>query len=76
MFDSPASAGTAHTTAIALLALAFIFTPAVFVVSRSFGYLSVSLGIACMAICATFAWANWKKYTRLTVPPLSTRRAK
>lgn len=40
MFDSPSSAGTAQTTAVALLAVAFIFIPAVLVVSRSFGYIS------------------------------------
>lgn len=74
MFDSPTSAGTVQTTAIAFLAVAFIFIPAVLVVSRSFGYVSLSLGIGCSAMCGAFAWANWRKYSRLTAASLSTRR--
>ena len=69
MFDSDQkSTGTGYTTTVALLIMAFIFCPAVLVVSRPVGYVSLSLAIACSALCATLAWVNWKKSSQVSVP--------
>ena len=76
MFDSPNSPGTTQTAAIVLLVVAFIFIPAVSIVSRSFGYLSLSLAIACSMTCLAFAWVNWRKYLRLTMRTVSVRSYK
>lgn len=78
MFDSgEKSTGTGYTTTVALLVMAFIFIPAVLVASRPIGYVSLSLATACSALCVAFAWANWKKFSQLTIPSIAIQgRAK
>ena len=72
MFDSDQkSTGTRYTTTVALLVMAFIFIPAVLVASRPSGYVSLSLAIACSALCVVFAWANWKKSSQLAIPSIA-----
>ena len=61
------STGTSYTTTVALLAVAFIFSPAVLVVLRPVGYLFLSLLIACSALCVALAWVTWKKLDRKSV---------
>lgn len=74
MFDSgQKSTGTGYTTTVALLIIALIFSPAVLFASRSFGYISLSLAVACSALCLTLALANWKRSSRLTKPSVATR---
>ena len=68
MFDSQKSTGTGYTTTVALLTVACIFSPAALVVLRPFGYVSLSLAIACSALCVTLAWVNWKKSSQVSVP--------
>ena len=69
MFDAyQKPAGTAHTTTAALLIVAFIFSPAALVASHPFGYLTLSLAIACSALCLTLAWVNWRRFARLSIP--------
>lgn len=68
------STGTGYTTTIALLAVAFIFSPAVLIASRPLGYVSVSLAAGCSVICASLAWINFKKYSRLTIPSIGTQK--
>jgi hypothetical protein len=71
MFDSQQkSTGTQYTLTIAFLLVAFVFNPAVLLLSRPLGYVSVSLTIACSALCVALAWVNWKKYSRLTIPSI------
>lgn len=73
MFDShQKSTGTQYSGTVALLIVACIFSPAVLIVSRPFGYVSISLALACSALCVAFAWVNWKKYSQLTIPSLET----
>ncbi|MEX2260680.1 MAG: hypothetical protein WD696_01950 [Bryobacteraceae bacterium] len=73
MFDSPQkSTGTQYTMTVALLILAFIFSPAVLIASRPVGYASISFAIACSSLCAALAWVNWKKYSELTIPSIAT----
>jgi len=68
--------GNRYTMTAAFLVVAFIFSPALLILSRPLGYLSVSLALACSSLCAILAWVNWKKYSHLTVPSLETPRAR
>ena len=75
MFDShQKSTGTAYTTTVALLVSAFIFIPAVLMLSGPLGYLSLSLALACGALCVALAWVSWTQYSQLTIPSLETSR--
>ena len=77
MFDSQQrSTGTQYTVTVGLLIMAFIFSPAILIVSRPLGYVSVSLAIACSALCVGLAWVSWKKYSELTVPSIATQDAR
>jgi len=77
MFDSQQkSTGTQYTVTAALLIVAFVFIPAVLIVSRPFGYASVSLALACSALCVAYAWVNWRSYSQLTIPSLETPRTR
>ena len=76
MFDSQKSMGSGYTTTVALLTVAFIFIPAVLVVSRPVGYVSLSLAIACGALCVTLAWVNRKKSSQLSIPSIAIQGAK
>jgi len=52
MFDTQQKfTGTGYTTTVAFLVVAFIFTPAPLMLSGHFGYVSVSLAIACSTLC-------------------------
>ncbi|MFN7939647.1 MAG: hypothetical protein U0R19_40350 [Bryobacteraceae bacterium] len=71
MFQSnEKSAGTQYTLTVTLLALAFVFSPALLVLSNQFGYLSISLAVASSTLCVALAWLNWSKYSRLTIPSI------
>ena len=76
MFDShQKSTGTQYTTSVASLMVAFAFSPAVLILSHPVGYVSVSLAVACSALCVTFAWFDWKFYSRLTIPSIEAPEA-
>jgi len=68
------STGTGYTPTVALLAVAFIFIPAVSFISRPFGYGAISLAVACSTLCAGWAFFNWKKSSQLSMPSLATKR--
>lgn len=71
MFDShEKSTGTQYTLTIALLTMAFVFSPTLLLISRPLGYLSVSLAVSCSIVCVALAGLSWKKYSRLTIPSL------
>ena len=70
------STGTQYVITVALLAVAFIFSPAVLVISRSFGYTGIVLAVACSTVCVALAWINWKKHSQLSIPSLETQRLK
>ena len=74
MFESQKSTGTGYTRTVALLAVAFIFVPAVLFMSRPFGYGFASLAGIVSALCAVWAWVNWKKASRLTIPSIASQR--
>ena len=57
-----------YTLTIALLVMAFVFSPAILLVSRPVGIVSVSVAAAGTTLCIFLAWRNWKKYS-LAVPP-------
>lgn len=74
MFTSRASTGSGYTRTVAYLAVAFIFSPAVLVVSRPVGFIAISLAIACSALCVTLAWLNWRKFSQLSIASAESRR--
>ena len=74
MFDAlQKSTGTQYTTTVAFLVVAFIFIPAILVVSR--GYVSISLAIVCSALCVALAWINWKRSSQLSILSIAIQRA-
>lgn len=68
------STGTGYTAAAALLTVAFIFVPALLIVSSPFGYFILSLAIGCSALCATLAWMIWKKSSQRSIPSIEIRK--
>ncbi len=77
MFDpSQKSTGTAYTTPGAFLLVAFVFSPAVLVVSHPFGYLALWLAIACSALCVTLAWVSWNRHSQLSMPSIAIQGRK
>jgi hypothetical protein len=75
MFDAcQKSAGTGYTTTVAFLVVAFICSRAVLVASPPLGYVSLSLAIACGALCVTLAQAIWKKWPHISIPSTATQR--
>jgi len=67
------STGTRYTTTFALLAVAFIFIPAVLIVSRPFGYIVLVVAIACSLLCVFSAWQLWKKFSQLSITSIATQ---
>jgi hypothetical protein len=77
MFDTQQKAtGTGYTTTVALLVVAFIFSPAALIFYGHYGYVSVSLAIVCSVICIAFAWVNWKKSSQLSIPSIAIPEAR
>ena len=74
MFEShQKSTGTGYTMTVALLAVAFIFIPAVLFVSRPFGYGLAALAFACSASCVALARVHWKKSSQLSIPTIESQ---
>ncbi len=74
MLDSPRkSTGIGYTATVALLTMAFIFIPAILIVSRPFGYGALSMAIGCSALFATLAWIFWKKSSRRFIPSITSQ---
>jgi len=77
MFDaSQKSTGTSYTTTVALLAVACVFSPAILIASRPFGYFALSTAVICSAVCLVLAFVTWKRSSQLTIPSIANRRAK
>ena len=71
MFESnQKSTGTGYTQTVALLTVAFVFSPAYVIASRPVGMISLSLAIACSALCVGLAWLSWKKSSRISIPSI------
>lgn len=65
MFEShEQSNGSRHTFTVALLVLAFVFSPALLILSRPVGLVSATLAAACSALCAVLAWFNWNRHSQ------------
>ena len=72
MFDSQRkSTGRGYTATVSLFALAFIFSPALLILSRPVGSLSISLAIVCSAACAALAFISWKRTSELFIPSIA-----
>jgi hypothetical protein len=73
MFDSQQkSTGTQYTVTVAYLLVALVFSPAVLLLTRPLGYVSVSLAIVCSVLSLVLARMNWKNSSRLTIPSIAT----
>ena len=65
------STGTQYTGTAALLLVALVFSPAVLYVTRPLGIVSVSLAVACSALCLMWARKHWKNSSQLTIPSIA-----
>lgn len=73
MFDQhQKSTGTQYTLTVALLLVAFVFSPAILAASRPVGYLSVTMALVCSGLCAALAMLSWKRHSQLTIPSMET----
>ena len=69
---SQKSTGTTYTTTVALLVVAFLIIPVVLLILRPFGHITLSLAIVGSVLCAGWAWFNWEKASRLTIPSIAS----
>jgi len=76
MFAQQKSTGSGYTTTVAFLVVAFLLIPAVLVISRPLGYVSISLAVAFSALCVALAWFNWKRLSQLSIPPIMIQEVK
>ena len=65
--------GTSYTATAALLILGFIFVPAVFIVSRPVGDMSLLAAIVCSAICIGLARNCWMTGSQLSISSIACR---
>jgi hypothetical protein len=71
VFDSSQRpAGSEHTVTVALLAAAFIFIPALVVVSQPLSY---SLAVGASALCVVMAWFHWKWSRKVSIPAIAAK---
>lgn len=66
--------GSNYTATAALLIVAFIFIPAVLIVSRPFSDVSLAAAIGCSVICIGLARMNWMNHSRLSISSISDLR--
>jgi hypothetical protein len=76
MFAQQKSTGSGYTTTAAFLVVAFLLIPAVLVISRPLGYVSISLAVAFSAICVASAWFSWKKSSQPSIPAIVIQEMK
>lgn len=75
MFDSfQQSAGREYTTTVALLAVAFIFIPALVAISQPLSVLSIWAAIVGFTICVALAVIRWKSSAKVSIPSVPTQR--
>src|SRR5207248_937419 len=65
---------TAYTKTVALLVVAFFFSPAIVIASRPVGYVFTTLAAACSVLCVAWAWVSWKKPSQI-IPSIVIQRA-
>jgi len=72
MFDTQQKAtGTGYTTTVAFLVVALVFSPAALIFSGHYGYITISLAIACSALCLAMAWVTWRKLSQRSIPSIA-----
>jgi hypothetical protein len=75
MFEtSQKSTETGYTTTVALLVIAFIFSPAMLAILHPFGYATLLLALVGSVLCVTLAWFHWKRTSRLALPSMAMER--
>jgi len=74
LFDSHLkSTSRNYTVIVALLAIAFIFSPAVLLSSRPIGKWSFLFAVACSVSSVIWAWIHWRRSSRLSIPSSADR---
>lgn len=68
------STGTTYTITVALLVVAFVFIPALLIVTRPFGYGSISLAILGSGLCLILARELWRKFSRLSITSIAIQK--
>ena len=64
MFEShQKSDGTGYTFTVALVVLAFVFSPVLVILSRPVGLVSATLAVACSGSSVLLAWFNWNRHS-------------
>jgi len=66
------ASGTRFTQTFAFLAMALIFSPALFILSGRYEPATILTAVAGSAICLLLARVSWTKHSRLTVPTIET----
>jgi hypothetical protein len=72
LFDS-SLAEHDYTTTVALLAMAFVFIPALVVVSQPLSALLAAAAVGVSVLCAVLAWFHWKRSAKISVPAIGTK---
>jgi hypothetical protein len=78
MFDSQQHqySGTQYTMTAALLIMAFVLSPVIFVLSDPAGYGSIALALAFSSLFVAFAWFTWKHHSELTISSILSRNSR
>jgi protein-S-isoprenylcysteine O-methyltransferase Ste14 len=65
------STGTQYTAVVASLVFAFVFSPAVIVMSGPFGFASASIVFVLAGLGLAVACLNWKSCAQSTIPSIA-----
>jgi hypothetical protein len=68
--------GTQYTGTVALLAIAFIFSPVAVLISHPLEYPSLLGATTVSVLCVVLARINWQRNSKLTIPSLETSQAR
>lgn len=69
-YSQQKSTGTDYTMTVALLVVAFVFCPAILILTLPLGYPSLMAGVGISGVCVAIAWRNWKRHSQLTTPSI------
>jgi len=59
--------GTNYNVTVALLVVAFVFSPASLALFHPVGFTPTVLAIGTSTLCVFFAWVSWKRSSNLTI---------
>ncbi len=59
--------GTDYNLTVALLVVAFVFSPAMLVLSRPVGFVPAGIALGLSALCVVLARISWRRFSTLTI---------